>query len=181
MPDAAERIRLEPKAAGAVTVRLALPPLDRHMVAGAALAAMIIGIVVNAVALQHGRRLDLGPDPSTVASVGPSRTAATPVAAPSPVPELPQLLASPDDLASAPTSQDAIANFLHARTADKRKLTLDAQGALAQLGFAVKGTGALDAPTRKAIISFEKSHHLPLSTIITAKLVHSLKAAEAAD
>jgi hypothetical protein len=161
--------------------RWAPPALDRRTVAGAALAAMMIGIVVNAVALQHGRRLDLGPDPSIVASVGPSRTSATPVAAPSPVPELPQLLASPDDLASAPTSQDAIANFLHTQTGDKRRLTLAAQTALAQLGFAVKSTGALDPPTRKALLAFEKSHHIAPSTVITAKLVHSLKAAEAAD
>ena len=180
MPDPADRIRLEPRAASVAMPRWAMPPLDRRTVAGAALAAMMIGIVVNAVALQHGRRLDLGPDPAAVASVGPPRTPATPVAAPSPVPET-RLLATTAALATAAESVDSIANFLHTQTADKHRLTLAAQAALAQLGFAVKNTGAIDAPTRKALLAFEKSHHMAASTVITAKLVHSLKAAEAAD
>lgn len=169
---------MEPNAARATEPRWTMPPLDRRMVAGAALAAMMIGIVVNAVALQHGRRLDLGPDPAAVASVGPPRAPATPVVAPSPIPAPSQLLATTEDLA---TSEDSIANFLHAQTADKRRLTLAAQASLAQLGFAVKSTGAMDAPTRKALVSFEKSHHIAVSTVITAKLVHSLKVAEAAN
>jgi hypothetical protein len=181
LPDPADRIRLEPRAAPAAKPRWAPPRLDRRTVAGAALAAMMIGIVVNAVALQHGRRLDLGPDPAAVASVGPVRTPATPVAAPSPVPEPQHLLATTADLATAAESEDSIATFLHTQTADKRRLTLAAQAALAQLGFAVKSTGAIDTPTRKALIAFEKSHHIAASTVITAKLVHSLKAAEATD
>ena len=139
---------------------------------------MMIGIVVNAVALQHGRRLDLGPLPMAAVSVRPVAPAAA-VPAPSPIPEPPR----PTMVASAnpAKSEDAIANFLHAQTSDKRKLTLNAQGALAQLGFAVKTTGGLDPQTRSALVSFEKSHHLPVSTEITVKLVRALHAAEAAN
>jgi hypothetical protein len=176
LPDPADRIRVEPRAARAAKKKWAFPPPDRRTIAGAGLAAMMIGIVVNAVALQHGRRLDLGPVPAAVALVRPAPSVLS-----APVPEPPR--PSPMAVASAnpPKSEDAIANFLHAQTADKRRLTLAAQGALAQLGFAVKATGALDPPTRAALASFEKSHHLPAWTEINAKLVRALRAAEAAN
>jgi peptidoglycan hydrolase-like protein with peptidoglycan-binding domain len=82
-------------------------------------------------------------------------------------------------LAHSPKAGDPIADFL--RNGDKRQLTLAAQNALAKLGFAVKPTGALDAGTRDALAEFEKTHHLPASSEITAKLIKSLNAAVAAN
>jgi hypothetical protein len=181
LPDPADRIRVEPKAARGPKRRWTLPPPNRRVVAGAALAAMMIGIVVNAVALQHGRRVDLGlASPAAVGSVRPPR----PVPAPRPagaVPEPPRSAPTTAALASPPKSEDAIADLLRGQASDRRRLTLAAQEALAGLGFQVKTTGALDAPTRKALVSFEKSRHLPISTDVTDKLVHALKAAEAAN
>ena len=179
MPDQADRIRPEPKAARTKTAPSAIPrrkfaPPSRRVVAGAALAAMMIGIVVNAVAFQHGRRLDLRLD--TVAAAepapAPTRVAVAVPAAPAP----------PKVVAMAPVAKpgDPIADFLRAQGSDKRGLTLSAQKALGKLGFAVKPTGALDGPTRSALAEFQKSRHLPASTEINAKTVKSLTAAAAA-
>lgn len=189
MPDASDRIRAEParsrgKAAAAPSraraLLRALRPTSKRSLAGAALGAMMIGIVVNAVALQHGRRV-VAPslDPTPTAAVRPPVVAAAPAVA---RPEPPRPSPSPVTVALARTSKsgDAIADFLRNQGADKRRLTLAAQGALAKLGFGVKATGALDADTRDALAEFEKSHRLPASSEITAKLVKSLTTAAAA-
>jgi hypothetical protein len=138
---------------------------------------MMIGIVVNAVALQHGRRIPPSPEPAAAAAVKPPGPAAAPVVAARPEPPRPSPSPVQVALAHAPKPADAIADFLRNQGADKRRLTLSAQGALAKLGFGVKQTGALDADTRDALTEFEKSHHLPVSTEITAKLVKTLAAA----
>lgn len=184
MPDPADRIRAPSKTARAKPARAkwarGLMPKSKRTVAGAALAAMMVAIVVNAVALQHGRRLILGPLPTAMAAVRPS----APVATPAPAPVAPAKAAPTPTavaLAHTPKSDDPIADFLRAQNAEKRRLTHEAQGALAKLGFSVKATGALDAPTRSALITFEKSHHLPHTAQISAKLVRSLTAAAAAN
>ena len=176
MPDPADRIRIEPRAARAKPAPArrwarALAPTSKRGVAAAALVAMMIGIVVNAVALQHGRRLDLGPMPATSAPApSPTHAAAAPAVAPAPAP-------TTVAMASAPKSGDAIAEFLRAQGSDKHQLKISAQKALGKLGFPVKPTGALDAATRHALAEFQKSRHLPVSTEITAKLVKTLHAA----
>lgn len=189
MPDPADRIRVEPKPfrvelkpargkpAPARRWARALVPRSKRAVAGAALAAMMIGIVVNAVALQHGKRLDLGPL-AAASATAPTQAVAAPPAAPAAAPApRPTAVA----MAPAPKSVDAIADFLSAQGSDKRQLTISAQKALAKLGFAVKPTGALDAATRSALAEFQKSRHLPASTVITAKLVKSLTSAAKAE
>jgi len=186
LPDPGDRIRAEPKAVRAKAAPAAgrsrrFAPPSRRVVAGAALAAMMIGIVVNAVALQHGRRLDLRPDPAAAAVPAP---APTKVAAVAPA-QAPHVARAPPVTAVAPTpptkSGDAIAEFLRTQNSDKRGLTRSAQKALAKLGFAVKPTGALDSATRSALAEFAKSRRLPASTEITAKLVKSLTAAAKAE
>ena len=154
----------------------ALVPNSKRGVAGAALAAMMIGIVVNAVALQHGKRLDLGPIAAATAPA-PTQAAAAPPATPAAPAPRPTAVA----VAPAPKSVDAIADFLSAQGSEKRQLTISAQKALAKLGFAVKPTGALDAATRNALAEFQKSRHLPASTVITAKLAKTLTAAAKAE
>jgi hypothetical protein len=195
LPDASERIRIDAKTAPRAASRAkparwaAYVPRDRRVVAGAALAAMMIGIVVNAVALQHGRRVDLGlaPDPTAVAAIKPAPVpAAKPVPAPKlaaaePVPEPPRPPQPTTVAHAAAKSPDAIADFLRAQSPDKKKLTLAAQGALAKLGFSVKPTGALDAQTRSALAEFQKSRHMPVSAEVTPKLVSALKAAAQAE
>ena len=185
MPDAADRIRNAPasrlrgKAAplGAKWLS-ALRPKSKKSVAAAALWAVMIGIVVNAVALQHSRRIA----PSADSAVAAATPAPVPTPAKAAAPEPPRPSPSPVTvaLAHAPKPADPIADFLRGQ-GDKRQLTLAAQSALARLGFAVKPTGALDAGTRDALSEFEKTHHLPASNEITTKLVKSLNAAVAAN
>lgn len=186
MPDAADRIRNEPAArprgkpapAGRKWLS-ALKPKSKKSVAAAALWAVMIGIVVNAVALQHSRRIA----PSADSAVAAATPAPVPTPAKAAAPEPPRPSPSPVTvaLAHAPKAGDPIADFLRGQGGDKRQLTLAAQGALAKLGFGVKPTGALDAGTRDALTEFEKTHHLPASSEITAKLVKSLNAAVAAN
>ena len=185
MPDASERIRIDAKAAARPKPRrfAARLPTNKRVIAGAALAAMMIGIVVNALALQHGRRVDLGlpPDPAPLAAIRPS-PAPVAVAPAKPAPVVAEAEPPPrPPVRAAPKSADAIADLLRTQSPDRRKLTLAAQGALAKLGFTVKATGALDGETRSALLEFEKSHRLPASTEITAKLVHTLKTAAQAE
>ncbi len=161
---------------------VAWAPRKKSTIAGAALAAMMIGIVVNALALQHGRRLALAPVPAVVAAVKPKVAVVAPVvrlpavAEEAPTPE-PRPAATTLALARAPKSDDAIADFLRTQAPDKRRLTLAAQEALARLGFSVRATGTLDSRTRGALLEFEKSRHMAASTEISAKLVRALKAA----
>ena len=114
---------------------------------------MMIGIVVNAVALQHGT-------PDRVSRPTPPPGASSrPPSAPARSPPRPPRRRSRGARAGADARRarrrrrnpaTPIANFLRAQGPDKRALTLAAQEALAKLGFAVKPTGALDAATRKA-------------------------------
>jgi hypothetical protein len=203
LPDAAERIRpakktaAAPRAAparGAAWSRalVALAPKSRRGFAGAALAAMMIGIVVNAVALQHGKRLQLPPLPAT-AAVAPPAATPSPVAAATPAPSPNTETASAEDAAPTPPSRpaasaahvaksgDGIGEFLRANGPEARKLVASAQTALLKLGYVVKSTGTMDADTRSALAEFQKAHHLPVSTDVTAKLLKSLNAAVAAN
>jgi hypothetical protein len=166
-----------------------LAPKTRRGFAGAALLAMMIGIVVNAVALQHGRRPELPLDPGPMASVKsqpavaltPASTVASAASAPSaaatPARPAPTTVA----LARTPKAADPIAELLRSSSGDNRRLVTAAQGALAKLGFAVKATGTVDANTRSAIAEFDKSRHLPVSTEITPKLVKTLTSATSAN
>jgi hypothetical protein len=192
LPDPADRIRAEPRArakpAPGRNWFARFKPASKRTLAGAALGAMMIGIVVNAVALQHGKRIAPGPQPVAAAAVKPPAPAPTQVAS-APAPAAP--VAAPEPPRPSPTAvamahsakpaADPIADFLRNQGADKRRLTLAAQGALAKLGFSVKATGALDAATREALAEFQKTHHLPVSTEITAKLVKTLNSAVAAN
>jgi hypothetical protein len=203
LPEAAERIRPAKKTAAAPRAApapraawsralLALAPKSRRGVAGAALAAVMIGIVVNAVLLQHGRRLALPALPAT-AAVAPPPAAPSPIAAPSPAPGPTVQSASLEAAAPTPPPRtqagaartakpaDGIAEFLRASSPEGRKLVASAQSALVKLGYVVKPSGTLDADTRSALVEFQKAHHLPVSTDVTAKLLKTLNAAVAAN
>ena len=53
----------------------------------------------------------------------------------------------------------------------------DVQEALVKLGYSLKATGTLNGPTRKALVAFEKLHHLPAKGELDQ---HTLKALAAA-
>lgn len=176
MPNVADRIRAAPKAPARGRLRapafiVALAPKSKRGFAGAALVALMIGIVVNALALQHGRRIEPALDPVALASVKPVASAPAPVVAPTPPQPSPAA-------ARVEKSEDPIAALLRTSSADKRKLTLSAQRALSKLGFDVKPTGALDADTKSALSVFEKKHKLPVTSEITPKLVKTINAAD---
>ena len=159
-------------------------------IAGAVLAAVLTGIVVNALVLQKARRAA----PSFAASKPPIsdlQTAAPGPAAVQSAPLVAQPPARPVDLGatvdSIPVpparSSDPIRDLLrgdagHGDAAkESARLTVAAQNALIKLGFAIKADGVAGASTDQAIQQFERAHGLPQSTEITPRLVKQLAAA----
>lgn len=126
----------------------------RHVVS-LVFAGMIVGIVINAIALQHGRPVEsvLVPNPVLVEAAA---LRATPAAA---------------------ASLDPFADALIEQENEKRNLTRAAQAALVKLGFEVQPSGTLDSATRQALRAFEKARHMPVVREITPRLVRSLESA----
>ena len=171
--------------------------LPARSIAGAALAAVLVGIVVNALALQKerhpaplfaGRPAASAPMPAPP----PAQTAMAPVAAALPdaatlavqPPARPgNLGASPEAAAPlAARSGDPIRDLLRGDGAkEPPHLTLAAQNALIKLGYSLKANGIAGPATLAAIQQFEKSRGLPPSSEITAKLVKQLTAAAASE
>jgi hypothetical protein len=163
-------------------------------IAGAALAAVMTGIVVNAMLLQRSHRVQ--PMESSAALSAPAKTqaAAPPPAAVSPnanaeaatAPATPP--ARPTDLGSlieattpGPHSSDPIRDLLRGdsggKDGDAKHLTITAQNALVKLGYSIKADGVVGASTLQAIEQFERSRSLPVASEITPKLVKQLTAA----
>jgi hypothetical protein len=155
--------------------------------AGAALAAVLTGIVVNALTLQHERH----PAPFFAAprqAVRPAPRAATPTSPeekpeePAPAPVLPPV--RPADLAVGVEStpkfrrSDAIGDILREESGkEAQRSILAAQNALIKLGYSVRADGLPSAATSTALHEFERAHSLPLSTEITPHLLRRLAAA----
>jgi hypothetical protein len=156
-------------------------------VAGAILAAVLTGIVINALVMQRERRA--APFFVPVAIPAPiGQPPAVPVAAEAPAiaqpPTRPINLGSETDVASAspPRSGDPIRELLRGDAGrDSTHLTLSVQSALIKLGFSIKADGVAGASTVQAIQQFERSHGVPPSGEITAKLLKQLGAAAAAN
>lgn len=149
--------------------------------AGATLAAVMLGIVLNATALQPERlpapffatakpveRVALAPSPPSVSS-GP--------VARSPAPLGPPL--APVALASSPTRKlDQIADLLRVEPGkESQRIVATTQAALAKLGYRVKVNGLQDTETVRALREFEKARNLPTSREITPRLARSVVAA----
>ncbi|HLJ72757.1 MAG TPA: peptidoglycan-binding domain-containing protein [Roseiarcus sp.] len=172
--------------AQAVIRRLAARP--SRTIAGAAFAAIMTGIVINALFLQKTHRFAVIAPPASTAPVRPPPAAAPPTQAAAPSEAAPAPPARPADLgalieaAAAPHAGDPIRDLLRAEPAAKesgeaKRLTLAAQNALIKLGFAIKADGVDGASTRQAIQQFERAHgFIPLGEI-TPKLVRQLTAA----
>lgn len=160
-------------------------------VAGAALAAVLTGIVVNALVLQKARRTapfyaasrPATTNPEPAATPGPASVQSAPVVAQPPIRPT-DLGATVDSIPAPPSrSSDPIRDLLrgdqnHGDAArEAARLTIAAQNALNKLGFAIKADGVAGASTEQAIQRFERAHGLPQSSDITPRLVKQLGSA----
>jgi Putative peptidoglycan binding domain len=165
---------------------LALPA---RSIAGAALAAVLIGIVVNALALQKEHRpapffaarpAALAPAPAVVAPI-PAPAAPQPDSVAVEPPARPTNLGAAPDAAAPSRSSDPIRDLLRGEAGrDVSRFTLEAQNALVKLGYSVKADGVAGAATIAAIQQFEHARGLASSSEITPRLVRQLSAAAAA-
>jgi Putative peptidoglycan binding domain len=157
--------------------------LPARLYAGAAFAALLAGIGVNALLLQHERRhapffARTVPHPApfrTPVSADGNSAGSTSSNAPSP----PQRAAARGD-APALNAADPIGELLLGGSelrADPSRMVAEAQGALAKLGYPVKADGLEGAATEQALRDFERAHGLPVSAKLTPRLVKQLLAA----
>jgi hypothetical protein len=162
----------------------------------AAMAAVVVGIVINALALQHERH----PAPFFAAAPAASsmepKIAAPIVAATEPAPSSPPAVAAaPASVASPPVrpaglgaatsstkSADPIADMLRGtNNRETRRLLSAAQAALVKLGYPIRNSGVVGADTTAALREFEKSRHLPISGELTPHIVRELVEASDAE
>jgi hypothetical protein len=170
------------KGADGLAPSLLRPLLSRpaRTIAGAALAAVLTGIVINALLLQKERR----PAPFNAAT-GAERVVAPAAAPPAGAPIVARPPERPAGLGESatptplpPSRGDPIRDLLRGDAArDPAHLTLAAQNALVKLGFSVKPDGVVGASTLQAIAQFERAHGLSPSAEITPRLVRELVAA----
>ena len=168
------------------TVMRRLLSRPARTIAGATLAAILTGIVVNALVLQQARHsapFFSAPKlaPAIVAlppAPAPAMAESAPIVAVPPV--RPANLGAAIDSTLLPPSRagDPIRDLLRG-DADKEAthLTIAAQNALIKLGYSIKADGVVGASTEQAIQQFERAHGFAPSIEITAKLVRQLGAA----
>jgi hypothetical protein len=197
LPEASARLRSDPTLAGrprpaagrksvaavaAALRRLGATPARGY--AAAALTAALIGIVVNALALQHARHPApffahtpaVALAPASTAAAAPAQTAAETTGAPA----APTPPARPVQFGGAAASggDDAIADMLRAdQEQETQKRLAAAQTALVRLGYVVKADGEPSAATTTALRDFERAHGLPPSNDVTPRLLKALSAA----
>jgi len=198
LPEASARLRSDPTLAGrsrseagrksfaAVVVslwrRLGATPARGY--AAAALTAALVGIVVNALALQHARHpAPFFAHPPVVASApAPTQTAAPAQAAAesTAAPAAPTPPTRPVQFSGAAASggDDAIGDMLRSdQEQEAQKRLAAAQTALVRLGYVVKADGEPGAATSTALREFERAHGLPPSNDVTPRLLKALAAA----
>ena len=178
----------------AVLRRLRAFPLPGY--AGAALTAVLTGIVVNALTLQHERHPAPFFAPHPPASVASSGS--TPAAPPA-SPAAPPAVAKAEDAAPAavlpperpaslgavqepmpPRRVDAISDILREDTPrEGQKPILVAQNALIKLGYQLRADGVENPATLGALHEFERAHGLPVSAELTPRLLKHLTVAAA--
>jgi hypothetical protein len=162
--------------------------------AAAALTAALVGIVVNALALQHARHpapffahapavaAAAAPNPTQVPAQVSAQGSAQAAAETTAAPAAPTPPARPVQLGATAASggDDAIADMLRAdeeREAQKRLAA--AQAALIKLGYVVKTDGEPSAATSMALREFERAHGLSPSNDVTPRLLKALSTAAA--
>ena len=181
----------------------ALAPLLRNpgrTIVGAASAALAVGIVLNALAMQEGRHPapffrtadspltavlpgSTGQVPAVLPPVRPAALAAAPAAPPAeaarPVRQAPAVVPAP---APAPASRDAIGDMLRgggqAPAADANRTVIAGQRALNKLNYGpLKADGLMGAGTRAAVERFERDRKLPVTGEIAGRTARELAAA----
>ena len=166
-------------------LRRVLPARARGW-AVAALAAMMAGIIVNALTLQHARHrspfFTVSPPMAPVAAKNSPEPATSlsepPPAAPPAPPHRPAGLGAANESVPLPRTADPIADIIRAGgNKDSQRLIATAQNALVKLGYPIKTGGAPGADTVAALRDFEKARGLPISTEVTPRLVKLLNAA----
>ncbi len=175
-----------------------LAPLLRNpgrTIVGAASAALAVGIVLNALAMQEGRHpapffrtadapltavmsATTGPAPAMLPPVRPTALAATPAA---PAAETPRPSRPAPAPVPAPASRDAIGDILRggqAPAADANRTVVAGQRALNKLNYGpLKADGLMGAGTKAAIERFERDRKLPVTGEIAGRTARELAAA----
>lgn len=183
----------------------ALAPLLRNpgrTIVGAASAALAVGIVLNALAMQEGRHpapffrtadsplTAVMPAPSAqvpavLPPVRPAALAAAPAAQPAeparPARQAPAVVPASAP-APAPASRDAIGDMLRgggqAPAADANRTVSAGQRALNKLNYGpLKADGLMGAGTRAAVERFERDRKLPVTGEIAGRTARELAAA----
>ncbi|MGA2041774.1 MAG: peptidoglycan-binding protein [Roseiarcus sp.] len=183
------------KGADGAVASLLRPLLSRpaRTIAGAALAAILAGIVVNALVMQNEKRVAPSYAAPSPAATEVERPPPAPAAGVDAAPAVVQPPIRPAGLGGAtPLSparggdpirdllrgDDPIRDLLRGDAArDGAHLTLAAQNALVKLGFPIKPDGVAGASTLQAIAQFERAHGMTASGAITLRLVQRLNAA----
>ena len=153
--------------------------------AAAALTAALVGIVVNALALQHARHpapfFAHAPAVAAVPAPTPPQAPAqvsAPAAAETPAAPTPPTRPAQFGAAAASGGDDAIADVLRADQQQEAQKRLAAvQAALLRLGYVLKADGEPSAATSTALRDFERAHGLPPSNDVTPRLLKALAAA----
>lgn len=181
------RVETKSVAIGAMNLLRARPA---RSVAIAAMAAIALGIVVNALAMQKTRHpAPLFVVPAAAGQAVPGNSAllsGTPVPTPRPVNEP---AASVDHGATprhAAPEKDLIAQLLRPhvmlpgqespKAPEPSKSVMKAQQALVKLGFVLRPDGVLGGTTRQAIERFERDRGLPVKGDLTPKIRRQLMA-----
>ena len=173
----------------------AMKYLTSQNLAVAALAAITLGFLVNALALQKTRHPAplFAPAPmATEAAVPAAKLADSPLPQPRPA-DLATLAPLPSTAASKPAAAaraaaktDQIALLLRPHVApakadlpkaESSKKVLAAQRALLKLGFVLKADGVAGGTTRQAIERFERDHGMPVRGDLTPKMMRLLTTA----
>ncbi|HYC25234.1 MAG TPA: peptidoglycan-binding protein [Roseiarcus sp.] len=155
-------------------------------IAGATLAAVMTGVIVNALVLQKSHRSPAPPAAAAAALVPPAAqpTIASPESAPIAVapPSRPADLGGDGEGSGARADpiRDLIGGNSGPKETEAKRLILAAQTALIKLGYPIKATGLAGPSTQQAIQQYERTHgYIPLGEI-TPKIVKELTAAAAA-
>ena len=192
-PAGGEGVRAKPRGAAkpaATGLMGVLKARPARSVAIAAMAAIALGIVVNALAMQKTRH----PAPLFVVAAASGQAvpanASLPASAPVPVQRPATEPAASIEHGAAPRhavpEKDLIAQLLRPhvalpgqespKAAEPSKTVMKAQQALVKLGFALRPDGVLGGTTRQAIERFERDRGLPVKGDLTPKIRRQLMA-----
>ena len=163
-------------AAAGLTGRLFAKP--SRSIAFGALAAVALGIVVNAMALQKGRH----PAPLFVtpaAKAEPVQKAAAPAPVPRPADAERAVAAEPATGKTPAGAKDPIGQLLlrpHVATdaAEPSKRVLASQTALRKLGYQLRSDGVMGGTTQQAIEQFERDRGMPVKGELSARIQREL-------